>query len=207
MLLLVQSVVIAFGALPVAWLARRHLQSDAAAVAFASAYLLYPALEAANLAEFHPVALAAPLLLFAFYFLDRGWSAPFLAAVVLAMATKEHVALSVVVLGWYAWQHNRKPLGIATIGVALVWLVVAFGVVLPSHNPAGVSPYLDRYTSLGSSPLDVLQTVVRHPSAVTDLLLEPNRPSYVMTSSRAAGLLPLLSLPTLAAIPDIALNL
>ncbi len=208
MLLLVQSLAMALGALPAAWLARRRLQSDAAAVALAAAYLFYPALEAANLAEFHPVALAAPLLLFAFDFLDRGWPVPFLVAASLAMATKEHVPLGVAVMGWYAWQHGRKTLGLTTVALALAWLTVAFVIVLPSHNPQGVSPYLDRYTSLGSSPLEVARTVVTEPKAPIELLFEPNRLRYLATLLAPLGFLPLLSPATLAmALPDVALNL
>ena len=208
MLLLVQGVAMALGALPAAWLARRRLQSDAAAVALAAAYLFYPALEAANLAEFHPVALAAPLLLFAFDFLDRGWPVPFLVAASLAMTTKEHVPLGVAVMGWYAWQHGRKALGLTTVALALTWLTVAFVIVLPSHNPQGASPYLDRYTSLGSSPLEVARTVVTEPKAPFELLLEPNRLRYLATLLAPLGFLPLLSPATLAmALPDVALNL
>ena len=70
--------VIALGALPVYWLAReatatgQHRVFPAAfGVAAALAYLLYPPLEAANLTEFHPVALAPTFFLFAFYYLWR----------------------------------------------------------------------------------------------------------------------------------------
>jgi hypothetical protein len=87
-------------------------------------------------------------------------------------------------------------------------LAVALVVVLPSRNPAGLSPYLERYTSLGGTPLEVLQTVVTQPKAVVGLLVEPNRLNYLATLLAPLGFLPLLSVPTLAlALPDVALNL
>ena len=43
MLLVAQAVAVALGALPVFWLARKHLGSERAALGFALAYLLYPA--------------------------------------------------------------------------------------------------------------------------------------------------------------------
>ena len=46
-------------------LARRVLKSDFAAAVFAGSYLLSPALEIANLADFHAVAFSSALLLFA----------------------------------------------------------------------------------------------------------------------------------------------
>ena len=42
MLLAAQAVAVALGALPVFWLARKHLGSERAALGFALAYLLYP---------------------------------------------------------------------------------------------------------------------------------------------------------------------
>ena len=60
LLLAVQAVVIALGAVPVFLLARKHLASPRAALGFALAYLLYPATGWLTLNEFHPVALATP---------------------------------------------------------------------------------------------------------------------------------------------------
>ena len=45
MLLAAQAVAIALGALPVFWLARKHLGSERAGLGFALAYLLYPAVQ------------------------------------------------------------------------------------------------------------------------------------------------------------------
>ena len=59
-ILILQTVILALGALPVFWLARDRLGSHLAGVAFAAVYLLFPGLEAANMWEFHAVALAAP---------------------------------------------------------------------------------------------------------------------------------------------------
>ena len=76
MLLAAQAIAIALGALPVFWLARKHLGSERAGLGFALAYLLYPAVQWLTLAEFHPVALACPLL-FAFWYLDEDRLVPF----------------------------------------------------------------------------------------------------------------------------------
>ena len=64
MLLVAQAVIVAAGALPAFWLGRRWLQDDRLAVAFAGVYLLFPALQHATLFDFHPVTLAAPLLMY-----------------------------------------------------------------------------------------------------------------------------------------------
>src|ERR1700756_4994197 len=73
MLVVVQAVVVSTGAIPVYWLARKHLGSERAAVHFALAYLLFPATQFNAFdpsSGFHAVSLAVPLILFAFWFLD-----------------------------------------------------------------------------------------------------------------------------------------
>jgi len=101
-LLVLQTVVIALGALAAYWLARDVLASEGAGLAFTLAYLLVPSLEAANLTEFHPVALASTFLLLAFYHLQKGSFVPFGAFALLAMSTKEDMSLLVAMLGAYA---------------------------------------------------------------------------------------------------------
>ena len=59
-LLVLQSVAIALGAIPAFLVARDHLASDVAGLAYAALWLLAPAVQGANLADFHTVALAAP---------------------------------------------------------------------------------------------------------------------------------------------------
>lgn len=70
-LLIVQTLAIALGAWPLYLIARMKLRNGWPALAFAVAYLLLPALEAANLFEFHAVVLAPVFLLFTFYFVER----------------------------------------------------------------------------------------------------------------------------------------
>ena len=72
-----QAVAVATGAVPVYLLGRRHLGSEWAAAGFALAYLLHPATQWLVLDDFHPVALATPLLLWAFWFLDSDRLLPF----------------------------------------------------------------------------------------------------------------------------------
>ena len=118
LLLVVQAVAVASGALPVFWLARKHLGADWPAAALALAYLLSAPVQWLTVSDFHPVALACPLLLFAWWHLDEGrlWAFALLAAA--AIATKEHVGLAVAAMGvWYAVRH-RAPRAGAAIALA-----------------------------------------------------------------------------------------
>ncbi|MDP2728194.1 MAG: DUF2079 domain-containing protein, partial [Dehalococcoidia bacterium] len=130
-LLALQAVTLSLGALPVFWLARQRLGSDYAGAVFAFAYLLTPSLQAAALADFHPVTLSASLLLFAFYFLQKRWYPAFFFFAILAMATKEEIPFSIFLMGLYAAfvQKDRKW-GLATALISLAWAGIAFGIVI-----------------------------------------------------------------------------
>ena len=69
-LLIVQTLGLALGAIPLYALARRRLGNSYMALAFPLIYLLLPALQATNLFEFHAVALAPLFLLATFYYLE-----------------------------------------------------------------------------------------------------------------------------------------
>ena len=186
LLLAVQAVAVASGALPVYWLARKHLGEGSPAAALALAYLLSASVQWLTVSDFHAVALACPLLLFAWWHLDedRLWAFALLAAA--AIATKEHVGLAVAAMGvWYALRRRRRAgIAIAVAGAAVA--LVAALVVVPHFAPAGDSAFESRYDdpSLGGRDLSYL----------AELLLP-------------LALLPLAApLAALAAVPELALN-
>ena len=70
-LLLLQTAVVSLGAWPIYLLAREKLGNNLCTVVFPVAYLLFPALEAANMFDFHPTTLVAGLFPYTFYFLEK----------------------------------------------------------------------------------------------------------------------------------------
>jgi uncharacterized membrane protein len=208
MLLTAQAIAIALGALPVFWLARKHLGSERAAACFAFAYLLLPAVEWLTLNEFHPVALACPLLLYAFWFLDEdrlGWFAVF---AVLAATTKEEVALAVAGLGvWYALAKRRRLEGASIFALAVAWSAIAIGVVIPHFNH-GASSFYARYGEVGGSPRGLLHTALHHPGRLASMTFSHRGLDYVAQLGLPLALLFLAApIVLVAAVPDLALNL
>ncbi len=207
-LLVLQTVVLALGAWPVYWLAAEKLGRRWAGVAFAAVYLLMPGLEAANLWEFHAVTLAAPLLLFAFYYAQKGRMGLFWLFAILAMGTKEEIPLTVFLMGLYIALVLRRPRhGIAAAAVALAWFALAVGVVIP-YFEGDRSPYLRYYGDLGDGPLGLARTMVRRPDVVLGALLTPRNLRYLRDLFTQTGFLSLLHPLTLSfALPDLAINL
>ena len=194
MLLVAQAVAVALGALPVYWLARKHLASPRAGLGFALAYLLYPATGWLSLNEFHPVALATPLLLLAFWFLDEDRLVPFAVSAILAAACKEEIALVVAGFGiWYALARRRWLAGTAIMAVGGLWAAIAIAVVIPHYNAGAESAFYGRYSEVGGSAGGILKT------ALTD----PLRIAEAAFSSRDLRFL----LQLVALLPELAINL
>src|SRR6059058_468954 len=133
MLVVFQVVAVAAGALPVYWLARKHLSSEFAPACFAFAYLLYPATQANAVGvgdSFHAVSIAIPLILFAIWFLDEERLVLFAVFALLAASTKEEIAASVGCLGlWYAFRRKRWGAGLSIFGLGLAVSLVNFLVI------------------------------------------------------------------------------
>ena len=209
MLLVVQAVVVATGAFPVFALARKHLGSDRAALGFALVYLVLPAVQWLTLNEFHPVALACPLLLFAFRYLDDDRLVPFAIFALLAAATKEEIALVVVGFGvWYALARRRRATGMAIVAAGALWFALAVGVVVPHFNHGGASSFYSRYREVGGSPGGVLRTAVTHPDRILDKAIDHRSLRYLAELAvPLAGLFLAAPLALVAALPELALNL
>ncbi|MGQ9627274.1 MAG: DUF2079 domain-containing protein [Anaerolineae bacterium] len=196
-LLILQTLALAFGAWPLFLLARRRLESDLAALALAASYLLMPALEAVNLFDFHPLALAPAFVLWAFYFLERRggegrdalW---FLLLMLLAMSCREDVALLVATSGIYAGLvYRRKKTALAGLITGIVWFYLTVQVIIPTFRlGAYESPYLSYYRHLGRGPMEIALNLLTHPRLMLEIIATPEN-----AKAMAALLLPFMGIP------------
>jgi len=209
MLLTAQAIAVASGAIPVFLLARKHLASEWAGVAFALVYLVYPATQWLVVDDFHPVALATPLLLAGFWFLDEDRLLAFAVVGGLACLTKEQMGLTVAAMGvWYTATRGSRRAGpvIAILGVAIS--VVAVAIVVPHYAPGGGSPFEGRYSSVGGTPSGIARTLFTHPGRIATAVTQASDLHYVAQLLLPLGLLPLLGYAAaLTALPELALNL
>jgi uncharacterized membrane protein len=209
LLLVVQALVVALGAVPVFLLARKHLRSARAGLGFALAYLLYPATGWLTLNEFHPVALATSFLLFAFWYLDEDRLFPFTLFAIAAAACKEEIALVVAGFGiWYAFGRRRWAAGAVITAAGAIWAAVAIAVVIPHYNAGAESDFYGRYSEVGGSAGGILRTTLSHPLRVAEAAASSRDLHYLLQLvAPLAGLCLLAPLVLVAALPELAINL
>lgn len=180
------------------------------ALALALAYLLAPHLQAAILTEFHAIPLSVPLILWAFWAVERGkWTQASVAGLLVA-SVKEEAALLGAGLGvwllWRAWlgraelppSEKRRAfwLGGGTVLLCLGWFYLATFVIVPAHAlpvyGTAESSYFQRYGALGNSPLDILRSFFLRPGLVWQIATEPVRVQYLLRLLAAFGFASLL---------------
>ncbi|MDX6646332.1 MAG: hypothetical protein QOK40_2059 [Miltoncostaeaceae bacterium] len=208
LLLVAQAAIVALGALPAFWLARRWLVEGWIALAGPAAYLLYPPVQWATVTEFHAVTLAAPLLMFCIWAAEERRPFALAAFAALALLCKEEVGLALVGLGlWMAFRGARRA-GLALAAGSAAWVAIAVWVIIPHFNGGRPSAFIARYGDLGASEGAIVRTLLTRPWEAVQTVATYGRLSYLL-----ALLLPLLLLPLLApalaacALPELALNL
>jgi uncharacterized membrane protein len=199
LLLVAQSIAIAFGALPVYWLAHKHIGSRRAGIGFALAYLLYPPTTWLALNEFHPGGLAMPALLFAFWYLDEDRIVPFAGFALFAASCREDIPLVLAGYGvWYALARGRRAAGAWIAAAGVTWSAAAIGIVIP-HFGGGQTAFAGRYSEARADAL--------HPLALFRLAFDHAGANYLLDLVLPLAGLCLLAPIALAAVPAIALNL
>lgn len=206
-LLVLQATIVALGALPAYWLARAQLGDGIPSLVFPIAYLLFPALQAANRFDFHAVTLASAFLLFAAYGLLSRRNSLFLISSLLAAATKEEIPLLIAMMGLYAaFVQRRWRLGLAVAAAGVLWSLIAVLVIVPAFNTSGRSPYLNYYE--GTNGADPTGAAAPLSWALLGRLFTSANAEYVVRLLLPTGGLSLFSPATLALLaPSLAINL
>jgi uncharacterized membrane protein len=212
LLLVVQVLAVVSGALPVFWLARKHLDSSRAAAHFAFAYLLYPATQfnAFTIGDgFHSVSLALPLVLYAVWLLDEHRLVAFSLVALLAFTTKEEIPLAVGCLGiWYAVRRGGRLFGFSVFAAGLGATLFNFLWVIPHFSLTGGDPFASRYRAVGGTPHGMLHKLLTDPMAFVHAAATGHKAFYVILL-----LVPLLGLwlfePLLflGAVPELVIDL
>jgi uncharacterized membrane protein len=175
-LFVVQSLVVALGALPVFLVARRFLHSEWLSVVMAGCFLLHPAVGWTNLENYHPDSFLAFFIGMAiFAALDHRWRL-YTVFVVLSLLVKEDVLLVVVPLGVWLMANRRWRIGFATIIGALS--AAAFATLVVMRSLIGVPTRNAWRIPFGGVRNLAVETIER-PGNVLEYLRSEARPFYL----------------------------
>ncbi len=208
MLLFIQTVVIALGAIFVYLLAIDIIKNKPLATLLSFLYLLYPAIQHVNLYDFHAVALATTFFLGAFYFLQRNKQLWFVIFLLLAALTKEETWLITALFGIYAVIiKKQKILGASIFLISLFTFWYIFFKAIPLTR-GGQHFALAYYTDFGTTPSAVMRTIILSPGKTLSTMFAPDRLEYLKQLLLPLGFLPIVGLPFLIfAFPDLLVNL
>jgi uncharacterized membrane protein len=219
MLDILQSALLALGAVPVYLIARDLFgNNEKAGLTWAASYLLYPTLQFVNMTPpWQPRTLAILCLLWSFRFFQQRRLWPFLLMLGIAITTRTDVSLVVVAWGMYAalqrrnWRWWLPPL---LLGFA--WFYVSTSIITPSfyhpgYNPTegqvnfdpskgqqseawpGKSAQLGYYAHLGKDPVDIVKNIVTHPVETFNLMFTGEKLWYLCLMFGTLLFLPLFA--------------
>lgn len=127
LLLILQSIWVGSGVIPIYLLTSYKLNSRIAGLVMGLVYALHPAVHGANMYEFHSLTLAGPVISWVLYFLERGAWRHYWFALVIALLVREDISLLLCFVGAASLLHpdrkNRNH-GLATIVASLVYFAI-----------------------------------------------------------------------------------
>lgn len=205
-LLVGQVLIVGMGAWAVYLIANRILKKKLISLVFALLYLLFFQNQRAVLFDFHAVTLATSFMLFAFYFNLVKKQIPYFVFLVLALLTKEHVGMIVIMFGFYLFfVKGEKKTAIATAILGAVFFVMSVYVLIPYFRQQDHFA-LKYFETLGGSPSKVLVNVLIRPRYVFGMILGDDSINYSLRLIAPVFYAVFSPLSLLIALPEWAIN-
>ena len=138
-LLIVQSIVIGLGALPIYYMTTRKLKNELLGLLLAGLYLLNPAVQGINWYDFHPEAFIPFFMLSALHFFDTQKTAMYFAFILLALSCTQFVSICIIFMVIYlllrCYFEKKRAIEefyckevkilLLTILLAIIWLALS----------------------------------------------------------------------------------
>jgi len=181
-LLLLQTLSLGLGAIPIYLLARLKLEPGLQRLAWVVAYFLFLPVAYISLFDFHEVALSVLPLGLALYFLETQRYPGFVACLALTLLIKEEMPLVSFGFGVYALLGKRLlPLGLGLMAGSLAAFLVIVQVAIPHFAGGAAYPYLAlRYGALGSTPLQIAETALSNPVKIARIVFQYHKVAFLL---------------------------
>jgi uncharacterized membrane protein len=199
-LLVIQSFWMGAGLFPVYLIARRLLECRWQALVLASCWVLYPALQGANMYDFHSLSLAAPVLVWLLWFLriESGWG--YWVTFALTLLIREDLPLLLCFIAFAAIRQGT-PFGVRSgwlsilISLAYFVLVKAFLMGAPQKALTGTQTYSFAYYYAelipgGGGLREMFSSLLTNPAFVLQLGSSEGKVLFVLLLFVPLGFLP-----------------
>jgi uncharacterized membrane protein len=188
---LVNTLAVTSCAVPIYLMGRRYLRSEWAGLLLAVAFLFHFVSQWMIHETFHAENVAAPFLLFAFFFASTGRWKAYWWCVALALIWKEDVGLYVAMMGIViALLFGARRKAVWTFLAGIGWFVFATKVIIPAFSPDG-AVFDSLFGELGGSAGEVLKTAVTNPRLIGKTLGDHGAEAGAMRMIRPYGYVPL----------------
>lgn len=209
-LLIVQTLVVGAGAFFIYLLAQSIIKNKNLSLILCFLYLLNPSLERTVIYDFHGVTLATTFLLGAFYFMYKRKYCWFILLSILAAITKEQIWAIIALFGLYIMIiQKRRFFGSIVFLVSTLITYLLLWKIIPWA--AGAQHFALSYYSNGEgadSPTSLIEQFIFAPIKTINMLLQPDRVSYLTKLFFPLGFLAIFApLILIFAAPDLTINL
>ncbi|MDD4705924.1 MAG: DUF2079 domain-containing protein [Bacilli bacterium] len=191
-LLIMQAIVIALGLIPIYKLCKHYKYNDKIIIALSIIYILMPALIGGNFYYFHENKILAVLLLYLFYFIEKGNSKLTALFVLLVMLVKEDAAVYIGFIGLYLLFSKRKNINGWHLIIASV---IYFSLVTTLMQIYGEGIMAYRYENFlfngENNLISVIINIIKNPAYLFYQLLNVEKLNFLIYMFVPMALLPL----------------
>jgi len=168
-LTLAQALALSLAGLPIFLLASRVFTSEKVGLLWALVYLVNPFILNAAAWDFHPITLAVPFVAMSLLGIEsKNFRLLFLSCLIILLC-KEHLGIMVIGFGFLWWIKNKRwKSAMVLIVIGITHFILVLMIIMPALSPTGEHNMLnrgigERYTWLGSSPEEAIQTMFARP--------------------------------------------
>jgi len=210
-LLFIQSLLLICAIIPLYKVSLIKLKNKWLSTLVVLTFLVSPVIGNLLVTDFHAVSFCVLFILLAYLSLLLKKNVLYLIFFILAILSKENVALSFIPFAFVIYFHYKnKKMGLITLLVSVLYSYLAIAVLIPYFRGAEASVHASfdlAYGYLGSSYSNVFSNLILNPVNTFNILTEPDRLKYFTHTLYLYGFLPLFAFPySLLILPEFLLK-
>lgn len=210
LLLVIQSCIIASGAYPIYKLSSKDHNNSSMGIVFAVAYLFFPAIQAANLYDFHGITLAAPLLAWTWYFASNNYWKRYAVTGVVSLGFREEAVIVLMGMAILLIVKNiSKKWGYRTLVYCFLWLSLVYVISFPVNGSStNAHNHFKNRFDLGDTPTEAINLMVSSPELLTQRIFTTEKIYYLINIFATTGFLSIFAWESIVLLgPYLFLNL